>query len=118
GEAPESRAGMCDLDQNYNVIGFNENSNDLTPRVTARLDQVVADIGGRRCHIRITGYSSHEGALAENALFAVERAQNSLRYLQTHGVKALEAVATGAGATSGFGPDYRSNRRVGIIVTP
>jgi outer membrane protein OmpA-like peptidoglycan-associated protein len=115
---PESTSGSCDLDQKYNIVGFNENSNELTPRLIARLDQVAAEIGERRCHVRVTGYASHEGALAENALFAVERAQNSLQYLKTHGVKFVDALATGVGATNAFGPDYRSNRRVVIIITP
>ncbi len=115
---PEGGMARCDLDQVYNVVGFNENSNALTPRLTRRLDQVVADIGGRQCKVQVTGYSSTQGAIASNALFAVERAQNSLRYLTQHGVRFVHAIATGAGATTQFGLDYRSNRRVVITVTP
>ena len=44
---PKAAWRRCDLDQIYNVIGFNENSNDLTPKLTQRLDQIVADIGDR-----------------------------------------------------------------------
>lgn len=115
---PEASAGACDLEQKYNVVGFNENSNALTPRLIERLDQVVADIGDRQCNVQVTGYSSRQGSTASNALFAVERAQNSLKYLQEHGVKFVQASATGVGATDQFGPDYRANRRVVIIVTP
>ncbi|MBI4923701.1 MAG: OmpA family protein [Devosia nanyangense] len=115
---PEVAGPKCDLDELYNVIGFNENSNELTPKLIERLDQVVADIGDRQCNVQVTGYSSKQGATASNALFAIERAQNSLRYLQEHGVKFVRASATGVGATDQFGPDFRSNRRVVITVSP
>jgi outer membrane protein OmpA-like peptidoglycan-associated protein len=115
---PEAVAHQCDLDQKYNVIGFNSNSNDLTPRLIERLDQVVADIGQRQCNVTVTGYSSKQGSIASNALFAIERAQNSLRYLQEKGVRFIKASATGVGATDEFGPDFASNRRVVITVTP
>ena len=90
----------------------------MTPKLIERLDQVVADIGDRQCNLQVTGYSSKQGSTASNALFAIERAQNSLRYLQEHGVKFVQASATGVGATDQFGPDFRSNRRVVISVTP
>ena len=109
---------LCDLDEKYNVIGFNTNSNDLTPKLLERLDQVAADIGSRECNVTVTGYSSKEGSIASNALFAVERAQNSLAYLREKGVRFNKASATGVGATDEFGPDFASNRRVVITVTP
>jgi outer membrane protein OmpA-like peptidoglycan-associated protein len=115
---PEGGMARCDLDQIYNVVGFNENSNELTPRLIQRLDQVAADIGDRQCNVQVTGYSSKQGAIASNALFAVERAQNSLHYLQVHGVRFVRASATGVGATEQFGPDFTSNRRVVITITP
>jgi outer membrane protein OmpA-like peptidoglycan-associated protein len=115
---PETASTTCDLDQKYNVIGFNENSNELTSKLIERLDQVAADIGDRQCNVQVTGYSSKQGSIASNALFAVERAQNSLKYLQERGVKFVQASATGVGATDQFGPDFRSNRRVVIIVSP
>lgn len=115
---PEPQSPRCDLDEKYNVIGFNSNSNELTPRLIERLDQVAADIGMRECNVTVTGYSSKQGSIAANALFAVERAQNSLRYLQQKGVRFIKASATGVGATDEFGPDFASNRRVVITVTP
>ena len=115
---PEASSTDCDLDEVYNVIGFNENSNELTRGLVERLDQVAADIGDRQCNVQVTGYSSRQGAIASNALFAVERAQNSLRYLQEHGVKFVQASATGVGATDQFGPSFRENRRVVISVAP
>jgi len=115
---PEGGMASCDLNQVYNVVGFNVNSNALTPKVTRRLDQVAADIGDRKCKVQVTGYSSNQGEIASNALFAVERAQNSLRYLTEHGVRFVHAIATGAGATTQFGSDYLLNRRVVITVTP
>jgi outer membrane protein OmpA-like peptidoglycan-associated protein len=114
---PEGPAAFCGLDQKYNVIGFNRNSNDLTDRIKARLDQVAADIGGRKCAVQLVGYSSSEGDIASNALFAIERAQKSLTYLRDHGVDFTRATATGAGATGQFG-GADANRRVVIIVTP
>jgi outer membrane protein OmpA-like peptidoglycan-associated protein len=116
---PEASSNtLCNLDEKYNVIGFNTNSNDLTPKLIERLDQVAADIGDRECNVTVTGYSSKEGAIASNALFAVERAQNSLAYLREKGVRFNKASATGVGATDEFGPDFASNRRVVITVTP
>jgi outer membrane protein OmpA-like peptidoglycan-associated protein len=115
---PEAASRNCDLDEKYNVIGFNTNSNDLTPSLVERLDQVAADIGDRQCNVTVTGYSSKQGSTASNALFAIERAQNALRYLQGKGVKFVQASATGVGATDQFGPDFRSNRRVVITVSP
>jgi outer membrane protein OmpA-like peptidoglycan-associated protein len=115
---PEPESAHCDLNEKYNVIGFNSNSNELTPKLIERLDQVAADIGARQCNVTVTGYSSKQGTIASNALFAIERAQNSLRYLQQKGVKFIKASATGVGATDEFGPDFASNRRVVITVTP
>ena len=116
---PEASASqVCDLDEKYNVIGFNSNSNELTAKLIERLDQVAGDIGQRQCNVTVTGYSSKQGSIASNALFAIERAQNSLRYLQEKGVKFIKASATGVGATDEFGPDFASNRRVVITVTP
>jgi outer membrane protein OmpA-like peptidoglycan-associated protein len=108
----------CALDQIYNVVGFNENSNELTPRLTRRLDQIIEDIGNEKCRVQITGYSSTQGDHATNALFAVERAQNVLRYLRANGMQFTKVNATGAGATERFGPDFAANRRVVITVTP
>ncbi len=116
--APAANGLNCDLDQKYNVIGFNSNSNELTPKLLERLDQIAADIGDRQCNVTVTGYSSKQGSTASNALFAVERAQNSLRYLQERGVKFVKASAAGVGATDEFGPDFASNRRVVITVSP
>jgi outer membrane protein OmpA-like peptidoglycan-associated protein len=117
-QAPETEALPCGLDQKYNVIGFNRNSNELTKKLQLRLDQVAADIGAHRCSVQIVGYSSHEGDLASNALFAVERAQNALSYLRAHGVKFTRVSATGAGATEQFGDDFALNRRVVIAIAP
>jgi outer membrane protein OmpA-like peptidoglycan-associated protein len=115
---PEPEGAHCDLDEKYNVVGFNSNSNELTERLIERLDQVAADIGQRQCNVTVTGYSSKQGSIAANALFAIERAQNSLHYLQQKGVKFIKASASGVGATDEFGPDFASNRRVVITVTP
>jgi outer membrane protein OmpA-like peptidoglycan-associated protein len=108
----------CALDQLYNVIGFNENSNDLTPKLTARLDQILADIGDNSCVVQVIGYSSTVGDYATNALFAVERAQNVLTYMKANGLHVAKATATGAGETEQFGADPVKNRRVVITVTP
>ena len=108
----------CSLDQIYNVIGFNESSNDLTPRLMQRLDQIIEDIGAETCRVQVTGYSSTQGDHATNALFAVERAQNVLRYLRQNGMQFASVNATGAGATERFGAEFAANRRVVITVTP
>lgn len=118
-EAIETSGGEgCALDQLYNVLGFNENSNEVTPRVEARLDQVLKDIGSEQCVVSVIGYSSTVGDYATNALFAVERAQNVLAYLRTHGLRVAKATATGAGETEQFGASPAANRRVVITVSP
>lgn len=115
---PAVAAGSCSLDQLYNVIGFNENSNELTPRLEERLNQIVADIGDEKCTVLVTGYSSKQGDHATNALFAIERAQNVLAYLRQAGLSFEKATATGGGATDQFGPEFSKNRRVVISVAP
>ena len=112
------RTDACELDQIYNVIGFNENSNDLTRRLEMRLDQIIEDIGEEECRVLVTGYSSTVGGYATNALFAVERAQNVLTYLKRNGLRYRKATAAGGGATEQFGPDPAANRRVVITVIP
>lgn len=114
----EAAAAGCSLDQLYNVIGFNENSNELTPRLMERLDQIVEDIGTEKCKVLVTGYSSKQGNHATNALFAIERAQNVLAYLRQAGLSFEQATATGGGATDQFGPELSKNRRVVINVAP
>lgn len=113
---PEATA--CTRDEIYNVLGFNENSNELTPRLEARLDQIIEDIGAEKCTVLVTGYSSTQGAYATNALFAIERAQNVLAYLRRKGLQFNKVSATGAGETSQFGDDFAANRRVVITVMP
>lgn len=108
----------CDGRTVYNVLGFNPNSNALTDGVVVRLDQVVKDIGARKCRLTVTGYASRQGGLEANALFAVERAQNVLRYLRAHGVAVVAASAAGGGATDRFGTSDRANRRVVITLSP
>lgn len=108
----------CSRDELYNVVGFNESSNDLTPRLMQRLDQIVEDIGAERCKVLVTGYSSKQGDHATNALFAIERAQNVLAYLRGRGLQFEKATATGGGATEQFGDSFQANRRVVISVAP
>jgi outer membrane protein OmpA-like peptidoglycan-associated protein len=115
---PDPEGSACNRDELYNVVGFNENSNELTPRLEARLNQIVKDIGEQKCTVQVTGYSSTQGAFATNALFAIERAQNVLAYLRKHGLKFEEVSATGAGETEQFGPSFSANRRVVISVGP
>jgi outer membrane protein OmpA-like peptidoglycan-associated protein len=115
---PKAGSAACNRDELYNVVGFNENSNDLTPELKARLDQIVADIGEQRCKVLVTGYSSKQGNHATNALFAIERAQNVLGYLKQAGLRFERATATGGGATEQFGETFYANRRVVISVAP
>lgn len=118
-ESPPAAIGTaCAQDELYNVVGFNENSNDLTPKLMQRLDQIVADIGTQTCKVQVTGYSSRQGDHATNALFAVERAQNVLTYLKQKGLAFAAASAAGGGATDQFGESFSANRRVVISVRP
>ncbi|MDB5540018.1 MAG: hypothetical protein JWQ89_1745 [Devosia sp.] len=117
--APQAAASpACDRDELYNVVGFNENSNDLTPKLMKRLDQIIADIGEQKCNVLVTGYSSKQGNHATNALFAIERAQNVLAYLKKAGLHFEKVSAAGAGATEEFGDTFYANRRVVISVAP
>jgi len=113
-----TESSVCNRDELYNVIGFNENSNDLTPKLEARLKQIIEDIGPQKCKVLVTGYSSKQGNHATNALFAIERAQNVLAYLKQAGLSFEKATATGGGATEQFGAEFSANRRVVIAVSP
>lgn len=116
--APGSGDGACQTEEIFNVLGFNENSNELTPRLMQRLDQIAEALGAQSCRASITGYSSTQGDYATNALFSVERAQNVLAYLRQQGVRFADVTATGAGETTQFGPELNANRRVVITVRP
>lgn len=114
----DPEGSSCTRDELYNVVGFNENSNELTPRLEARLDQIIKDIGPQKCTVLVTGFSSTQGAYATNALFAIERAQNVLAYLRKQGLQFEKVSATGAGETTQFGDSFSANRRVVITVMP
>lgn len=115
---PTAGAAGCELSQSFQITGFNENSNELTPRTHRQLDAVVKAIGAQKCVVRVTGYSSTEGDVAHNALFSIERAQNALHYLTQKGVKYRRFSANGVGETKQFGPSPNANRRVVVAVSP
>jgi outer membrane protein OmpA-like peptidoglycan-associated protein len=115
---PETGSPTCGLTQAFQITGFNENSNELTPKIAGQLDAVIKAIGTQKCAVRITGYSSPEGDYAHNALFSIERAQNTLHYLSDRGVKFRRYSANGVGETRQFGPAPSANRRVVVRVSP
>jgi len=115
---PEGGVPSCGLTQKFQIIGFNENSNDLTPRTRKALDTVVKAIGSQKCVVHLTGYSSTEGDFAHNALFSIERSQNALRYLAEQGVQFRKYSANGVGETTQFGASPGANRRVVVTVSP
>ena len=115
---PEANAPECGLSKSFQILGFNENSNDLTPRTRKALDLVVKAIGTQKCVVHLTGYSSTEGDIAHNALFSIERAQNALHYLTQQGVKFRRYSANGVGETRQFGANPNANRRVVVTVSP
>jgi outer membrane protein OmpA-like peptidoglycan-associated protein len=115
---PEANEPACGISKSFQITGFNENSNDLTPRTHRQLDVVAKTIGTQRCVVHLTGYSSTEGDYAHNALFSIERAQNALHYLSAAGVKFRRFSANGVGETTQFGPDPNANRRVVVVVSP
>ena len=115
---PEAGSPACGVSKSFQILGFNANSNDLTPRVYRQLDRVVEALGGQKCVVHLTGYSSTEGNFAENALFSIERAQNALHYLAGKGVKFRRYSANGVGETTQFGADPNANRRVVVTVSP
>lgn len=116
---PDPEAGArCGVNEQFQIVGFNRNSNEVTPRITAQLDAVADKIGDQRCTVTLVGYSSVQGSFATNALFAVERAQNALSYLRDKGLAFATVTATGVGETEQFGPEFHVNRRVIITVTP
>ena len=117
-QSPEAGLPACGLSKAFQILGFNENSNVLTPRITRQLDLVAKSIGEQKCAVRLTGYSSTEGTYADNALFAIERAQNALHYLSQRGVKFERYSASGVGETTQFGGDPQANRRVVVLVSP
>jgi len=116
--AAKPASDTCALSKSYDITGFGQNSNDLTPATNKILDEIAGDIGEQTCSITLTGYSDTFGSYATNALFSVERAQNALKYLRDKGIKFTKAEATGVGETTKFGPSARANRRVVIAVAP
>ena len=117
-QSPEADIPACGLSKAFQILGFNENSNVLTPRITRQLDLVAKTIGEQKCAVRLTGYSSTEGTYADNALFAIERAQNALHYLYERSVRFQRYSASGVGETTQFGADPQANRRVTVLVSP
>lgn len=117
-EAKAPPSGRCTLTKSFSVLGFNKNSNALTPAVVKRLDAIARVIGANKCKVRVVGYSSTEGSYARNALFSVERARNALHYLKTKGIKFTRFSASGVGETTQFGAAPWRNRRVEITVMP
>jgi outer membrane protein OmpA-like peptidoglycan-associated protein len=115
---PEADLPDCGINTSFQIIGFSENSNDLTPKTHRSLDRVVKAIGAQRCVVHLTGYSSTEGRYADNALFSIERAQNALHYLAAQGVRFRRYSANGVGETTQFGSDPEANRRVVVTITP
>jgi outer membrane protein OmpA-like peptidoglycan-associated protein len=110
------RGGACN--EVYNVTGFNESSNDLTPKLMQRLDEIIKDIGPQKCKLRVVGYSSVQGTGELNTQFAVERAQKVAGYLREQKLGYLSLRTSGGGGTEEFGDLPSDNRRVVITMTP
>jgi len=62
------------------------------------------------------GYASMEGAASYNVDLSRRRAEAVKGYLVKEGVDAKRISVKGHGATDAFGPTYKENRRVEVVV--
>lgn len=100
----------CDLDQIYNVIGFNENSNDLTPRLMQRVHHMfIEDRRQKRCRVTVTGYLDAGIARDERTLRRRAGVRMCSLICAATGSSCFQrASAVGGGATEQSAPSSRS----------
>ena len=99
------------------LFGFD--SAKLTSADEAALKQTAARLNDKaNADKKVTsnGYASMEGAASYNVDLSRRRAEAVKGYLVKEGVDAKRISVKGHGATDAFGPAYKDNRRVEVVV--
>jgi outer membrane protein OmpA-like peptidoglycan-associated protein len=100
------------------VVGIDTVSAPLSARQLTSLQAVSAQAQTGGCKIELVGYASQGGSDVANLAASVARAKLVLSALQSGGAQFAAVDLKGAGATSDFGSDDRSNRRVEVRLVP
>jgi len=109
-------AALCNA--KASVIGIDVVSDPLSARQLAALQSVSAQAQAGGCRIELVGYASQGGSDVANLAASVARAKLVLAALQSGGARFAAVDLKGAGSTSDFGSDDRSNRRVEVRLLP
>lgn len=102
-----------------NASLFDFNSATLTAKDEAALKETAARLNAKvNADKRVTsnGYASMEGNASYNVDLSRRRAEAVKGYLVKEGVAAKRISVKGNGATDQFGPTYKENRRVEVVV--
>lgn len=108
----KSGTGRCDA--LASIIGIETVSRPLSATQLAKLVPVIEQSKAGYCRVELVGYASQGGNAAANLAASQARAQLVLAALKSQGGQFADVVVTGAGATSQFGNDDSSNRRVEV----
>jgi outer membrane protein OmpA-like peptidoglycan-associated protein len=100
------------------VIGIDDVSGPLSKQQLAALQRVNTQAQGGGCKIELIGYASQGGSEVANLAASAARAKLVLSALQAGGAQFVTVDLKGAGATTDFGSDDRSNRRVEVRLLP
>ena len=83
--------------------------------LTEAADRLNADVNADK-KVTANGYASMEGPASYNVDLSRRRAEAVKGYLIGRGVDAKRISVKGNGATDQFGPAYKDNRRVEVVV--
>lgn len=106
----------CSVTKTVNVTNFGINGTAVPGG--GNLNELAEQIGNQACGITITGYASLSGSKEVNLVMSDERAKAVAAYLEKAGVDVSKMTTVAGGATSRFGSEYSSNRRVVVSVAP
>lgn len=98
---------------------FDFNSAKLTAKDETALKEAAARLNAKANAdktVTSNGYASVEGNASYNVDLSRRRAEAVKNYLVKEGVAAKRISVKGNGATDQFGPSYKENRRVEVVV--
>ena len=99
------------------MFGFNSAKLTTADETALRdaADRLNADVNADKT-VTANGYASMEGPASYNVDLSRRRAEAVKGYLVDKGVAADRISVKGNGATDAFGPAYKDNRRVEVVV--
>ena len=115
--AKPCRSGDVVFASTSSLFGFD--SAKLTAKDEAALKETAARLNASANadkKVTANGYASMEGPASYNVDLSKRRAEAVKGYLVKEGVKANRISVKGNGATDSFGPAYKDNRRVEVVV--